>query len=531
MRSVIPSSDSSASSPFMLQRIDAFKRHVVPAVLAGVGVLAVSIPFIWGLPFLYRASATVMVEGQVSEAYVQSSVSGEIDKRLQSIKQEAFSRARLTELVERLNLYPAIRATAPMEVVLDRLEKDIKVNVLGDDQPNGKPGAIAFTITYLGRDPKTAADVTNALASFYVAQNDRMRSQQASRTSEVLKTQVDETKKRLDAQEARLKEFFSKHSGRLPQQIDSNLAALQRLNTQLELNADTQSKLMERRQTLQKQLADLDVAAATASPVVADPTDPSAKLSRARRELADLQAQYLDTYPDVRAKKAEIAQLERDAAFVTTPRPNPASALLSQKTALSNALKEADLQLESLTRDNKTLRDSMTGYEGRVESAPARAPEYNALAGDYASTREAYDALVKKYDQARLAESMEGGKGSEEFRVLDAAVPPPFAAGPNRLRLLIIAFLAGFAVGVLIVLLLDKLDTSFHTIDDLRGFTRVPVLVSIPLIVTPDERRRRRMQRMRLVTAAAAVMLILAAGTHHVARGNELLARALLALG
>ena len=63
-----------------------------------------------------------------------------------------------------------------------------------------------------------------------------------------------------------------------------------------------------------------------------------------------------------------------------------------------------------------------------------------------------------------------------------------------------------------------------ESLDELRAFTRVPVLVSIPRIVTAHEARRRR-RRARLATALALLTLtFLVAGTHLAGRGNATLA-------
>ncbi len=78
---------------------------------------------------------------------------------------------------------------------------------------------------------------------------------------------------------------------------------------------------------------------------------------------------------------------------------------------------------------------------------------------------------------------------------------------------------AGLAAGA--ALLAEQLDTSFDTLDDLREFSTVPVLVSIPRIVTDTDVRRRRW-RGHLAASAAIVGLILIVGmAYFVASGNE----------
>jgi hypothetical protein len=73
----------------------------------------------------------------------------------------------------------------------------------------------------------------------------------------------------------------------------------------------------------------------------------------------------------------------------------------------------------------------------------------------------------------------------------------------------------------------EMLDTSFHSADELREFTIIPVLVSVPRIVTEADRRRQR-RRFRLATAGAMVGLVLIAGaSYFIGHGNEWLVQML----
>ena len=92
--------------------------------------------------------------------------------------------------------------------------------------------------------------VTNTLASFYIEENLKARERQATGTTEFLKAQLAETKKRLDEQERRVSEFKRRYLGELPQQMQANLATLEALNAQLRLNSDNQVRAVERRQAL-----------------------------------------------------------------------------------------------------------------------------------------------------------------------------------------------------------------------------------------------------------------------------------------
>jgi hypothetical protein len=197
---------------------------------------------------------------------------------------------------------------------------------------------------------------------------------------------------------------------------------------------------------------------------------------------------------------------------------------------LKEALSEAQADIKVLKSEEGRLRDGIAAYQARVENVPRREQEFIELSRDYESTRELYQSLMKRYEEAQLAESMEQRQKGEQFRVIEPALPNPQPAAPNRVRLLLIAlaFSLGLAVGA--VLLAEHVDTSFHAVDDLRAFSAVPVLVSIPRIVTQAGLRRARW-RMRLAASGALIGLVMIVGIAYVvAHGNEQLV-ALLARG
>src|SRR5262249_49657108 len=124
----------SANEPSLaIRALDIFRRHRLIVVLVFGVVLASAASFALYLPDLYRASATVLVERSVPEAYVRS-VGGELESRLHVIKQEILSRTRLTELIEHFNLYPELRAKEPLDAVLDQMRRDIDIELTGPEQ-------------------------------------------------------------------------------------------------------------------------------------------------------------------------------------------------------------------------------------------------------------------------------------------------------------------------------------------------------------------------------------------------------------
>jgi hypothetical protein len=148
---------------------------------------------------------------------------------------------------------------------------------------------------------------------------------------------------------------------------------------------------------------------------------------------------------------------------------------------------------------------------------------------DYASAKENFDVLARKFDEARLAESVEAGHQGENFRILDAAVPPEGPSAPNRLRLLLMGLLLAMATMAGAVVLAEQFDTSFHNVDEVREFTGVPVIASIPHIGSGPQRGWAR-ATLSAASAVAAVALV-ATLSAYVAHGNDTLVRLLQRAG
>jgi protein tyrosine kinase modulator len=511
------------------------------AILAFVAPACAAISVIMFLPNVYRSTAIVLVDRQqVPEAFVRSTVTSALETRLHTISQEILSRSRLEALINRFDLYADLKKRVSLEEVIERLRSDTRLVLKSADvRGNEREATIAFTISYQGSNPGTVAAVTNTLAGFYIEENLKARERQAIGTAEFLKVQLGETKKRLDVQEAQVSAFKRLHLGELPQQMDANLATLERLHAQFRINSDSQTRAAERRQALSNQLAEAESLQASGGVPPGSPESRDARLAQMKQELSRLRTQFSERYPDVVQLAAEVAALERELAearsserkaeenSVAPPATPSTTPLTPYVLRLREALSEVESDLKVLKREEGRLRDGIATYQGRVEKVPRREQEFKELSRDYESTGQLYQTLMKRYEEAQLAESMEQRQKGEQFRVIEPALPNPLPAAPNRVRLLMMTLAFSLALAVGAVVLAEHIDTSFHSVDDLRAFSPVPVLVSIPRIVTQAGLRRAR-RRMRLAASVALIGLVMIVGIAYVvAHGNERLVAAL----
>lgn len=478
----------------------------VPAtVVAGVAT---------SLPSVYRSTATVLVERQqVPEAFVRSTVTGEVETRLQTISQEIFSRATLETIIDRYQLYSKLRRRLSPEKVVAHMRNDILLIKKSDSANPAGPKMVAFTIAWRGANPAQVADVTNTLAQLFIEENLRVRTRQASGTADFLRAQLEETTKALDVQEQRVSEYSRRHMGELPQQMTSNLAAIEQLSTQLRLSSDRQSLALARREALERQLADVETVPAPAPVAVAPntPDTPAQRLARLRQELRELRAQYTEKYPEVVRVRDEVAALQREMGEAAdAPTPIIPTVLPPDPVArrLRGALTEVDAEVKALKKDEQRLLGAIAQYQARLDNTPKREQEFLELSRNYQTTKDHYQSLLKRYQEAQLAEDMEQRRKGEQFRVLDAATPSGEPAAPNRLRLLLVGLAISLGLAAGAVALVEHLDTSFHSADELRASSELPVLLSIPPIVTGADGRA---LRLRTCLATAGMLLALLA--------------------
>jgi polysaccharide biosynthesis transport protein len=490
------------------------------ATLVAVTALTATASIVMFLPDVYRSTVSVLVESQqVPQDFVKSTVTSAAERRVQTITQSILSRERLDSLIKRFGLYENVRAGSSPEDLIQRMRSDISVDVKNQQQ-----GTIAFTISYSADDPDKAATVANTLASYFIEEDLRSRERQAGGTADFLRSQLDEIKKKLDAQEIEVSQFKETHLGELPEQREANLTTLERLNTELMLNSEKQIRTREQKAILDRQLHNADSSSSR-------PDAAAEKIARLSAELADLRRRYSDKYPDVVYLKEEIARLQRNITDPGQATGEAAGFPDPYVLQLQQSIKSAEAELRVLAAEEANVHKSIGVYQGRVENAPRREQQFQELSRDYSTTKEVYASLLKRYEEAKIAESMEVRQKGEQFRVLDAAIPMRTATAPRRGWLLFVSLAFGLGLGAATIFVSELLDHSFHSLDDLREFSRVPVLACIPQIVTNGDARAARLRFSRVMVSMAVALTGIIVSSYILSHENHELVAIVAKLG
>jgi uncharacterized protein involved in exopolysaccharide biosynthesis len=255
----------------------------------------------------------------------------------------------------------------------------------------------------------------------------------------------------------------------------------------LDETSDRQASLAERRDTLAKRLSAMEP--------TSGPTAAATTLATLKQELNDLLSRYKPSHPEVLRVQKEIKSVESQLVDAG-PVPEP------------GRIDDAAV---------RQVKESLAAAESRL------------LSSDYATARDRYLSLVKSYEQARLNQSLEQDQQGDQFAILDAAVAQDQPAGPNRIRILLAGMAVAIGAALGGILWAEHRDTSFHAVGDLREFTRVPILASIPHIATTQATRQHR-RRVALAAFSTPAVLVLVVGVSYlITRWAEPLILALVA--
>src|SRR5262249_30992731 len=142
--------------------------------------------------------------------------------------------------------------------------------------------------------------------------------------------------------------------------------------------------------------------------------------------------------------------------------------------------------LDSLIREKEGEQERLTGeiagYQRRIAAVPIRESELAELMRDYETLQKTYTSLLARREDSKTAADLERRQIGEQFRVLDPARAPEKPTSPNRPQLYAVGVVLGLAIGLGLTALLEYLDTSLKTEDDVVQALALPVLALIPLM-------------------------------------------------
>ncbi len=451
---------------------------VMACAAAGLGVALIQTP-------MYRAFATVELLGinqnflnqrEVDPHASSTDASGSdayISTEVELLKSEAL----LKRVVEKLGIanHPAppsgLRALLHLgpkagstDVIVGRALKNLRVEQVR--------GSNVLEITYNDPSPKTAAEFVNALVEEAVQTNMDDRWNLSSRVGTLLNKQVSLLRDRMEKAANEL-QAYSRESGLIYTGDKNNLSET-RLN-ELETNlAQAQNDRIQKES--QYNLA--KAADPETLPQVLD----NGPLREYTMRLADLNRQYADLLATRTPANAKVIQVKAQIDQLKTTIERERKNILSRISNEYNTAKQRENLLERAYRSQSSV----------VSDQSAKAVRYNTLKREVDTTRDLYEAMLKRVNDAEMVSAIR----ASDIRLVDAATAPSTPHSPNKPLYAGIGVFSGLLLGFTAVFVREQRNRTIQEpgfSSSLLNLTELGVIPSAkaqgPKLITGGKRR------------------------------------------
>ncbi len=501
-----------------------FLYFLIPVlVIAPIGVLTVML-----LPAKYTAKGTILVESQqIPTDLIRSTINAFAQERIQTIRQRVMTRNRLLQVADKYTVFPRTTRLSESERV-SLMRSRLKVSLITIDGRRRSPqdGTIAFTVSYTDQDPAKAYLVANEFMTLFLSEDVRTRTAGASNTTEFFEQEAAKLRAEVAAIEDRISKFKVVNADALPEHLNMHLDMLERTTRELNSAQRSIETLEEEKRFLETQL----VSGTRPENGLAQ------ELLRLEGELARLRATYHDRYPEIQAKRDEIASIKRqmapsadiqrlrnelrdaEAALYSSERVDPvdpdavaaaeldverARDALSEKIAgearkgstdisgvqMEGRLAVIENRIRMLNRSSEGLRAQIKNYEARIARTPAVERDLAGLTRDYENIFQEYQEVRAKQQDAQLAESLEENQQAEKFSILEPALRPDKPTSPDRAKLSILVIFASLAAGGGIAFLAEMLFSTVRGRNHIASLVDEHPIAVIPYIHGNEEKR------------------------------------------
>jgi capsular exopolysaccharide synthesis family protein len=361
-------------------------------------------------------------------------------------------------------------------------------------------------ISISSTEPAIAARASNKLADLFIAQDADRETQGAKKAYTELSESIEDLKSTIQQQETGLLQEMS--SSNLPlsgdkggelrattlassykmwsdsrdelSKIQATYSAAMEANGKGDLLSvvgenkaiqDARSENLKNQYDLEKRIQDIEK-----------------KIYEAKESREKLLTKYTEQYKDVVEVNAQIAELEKQKNRIErdTSEKLKAKGQMLEKNAEREVLASLRSQLNASTQREAKLRSEYARAEAAANIEGQAETKLTTLKRELETNRGLLDTYIQQQKQRELEIS---GSRPDNIRVSVQAETPIAPIGPQRNRNIFIAFLISLAAGIGLSFLMDYLDDSVKTSDDVGRNLGLPTLALIPHYNTTDKRK------------------------------------------
>jgi polysaccharide chain length determinant protein (PEP-CTERM system associated) len=486
-------------------------------------VSAIGWLLVYAMPEKYEAAARVYVDTRTPLRPLLQGVAADqdIESQLIMVRQALLGEPNLRRVAKQAGLLGESGTIESNKATISNMASQIAIDL--EPQPVRDPRLpnTMYRISYRDSDRETAIKIVEMLLNAFVKDTLGTKLESAENAEAFLGDQLSQYRKRLTDAENTLAEFKRRNIGMVPgaeggyfQRLDQEEANVQRVEAALRV---AQSRKTE----LGKQLRGESpfVPSSQASPSARGgaqaPADTASRIQETQAQLDGLLLRFTDKHPDVVATRQTLEELKtRQLEEMEAVRRGDPGVTAIAGVTTNPVYQNIQLQLHQTNVEIAALNGELGDYRANVASlrhalntAPEVEAEYTRLTRDYEVTQMQYNALLQRFEQARVSEDAQQ-TGIVEFQIVDPPTAPFQPVFPTRPHLLIAVLFLALLAGIGIVWLMRMLNPVFDNGRALEAAIGLPVIGVVSL--TWLEAYRAGLKKEYLRFAAATALLFAA---------------------
>ncbi|MFN0124012.1 MAG: hypothetical protein ACKV2V_26210 [Blastocatellia bacterium] len=467
------------------------------------------------LPDMYESRSLIIVDPpKVSEGVAPQTVNVDISARLSTIRQAVTSRSNLELLINKYDLYKVMRAQkTPMEGVVETMRDHIDVEIR-----NMGSGYNAFTIAFRDNNKEVVQAVCSELAAQFSDENMRRSRELAGNTLSHLDNELKNVKEQLDKIVSLRTKYIVDHPTVMPGQMQSIVGEMTSLSQQM-LAQQTQLGSLQSTVANYQQMLQLAQTQETEQPVVnSDQFSMAEGQLRTKRAevtstLENLKQVYTDKHPDVRAVQTQLEKINKELDDLDKKSQEKRDRVMAQKKK-NSTVDQVQLNIDSAKRELarrqgelEKMNAEYASLQAQLRSIPPLTAEMERIERDYGTLNKRHDEMLTRRQNADLGKRLIDDFNGETFKIQDPANLPEAPVSPQRSVLYPLSLILGLLSGLAVALAVEaRFLFTVRDARDVEHYTRLPLLVTVPEILTESEEQRRRV--LALATAVAVVVFL-----------------------
>ncbi|WP_417796297.1 GumC family protein [Terasakiella pusilla] len=322
--------------------------------------------------------------------------------------------------------------------------------------------SLVISVSFTSTNQKKAALIANTIADNYIVDQLEAKFDATRRASNWLNDRISGLRDKVQKDEAAVEAYRMALSNKIGGSVEMTSQQLQELNTQLILaraeRAEANARFRQV-QELMKTQGDLASAAEVlSSPLIHRLRDQEAVV---QRKVSELESRYGERHPQMIKAKAELRDLR--------------TSITSEVKKIAQSLKNEEIVARAR---EETLKENLAQLEGKQGVQNQASIKLNELEREAKASRLLYENFLNRFKETTEQQNLQ----QADSRVISKADVPLFPSFPKKGMMIGVGFVGSVFLSLFIVFLLERLDNSFRSSEQLEAYTGFSAIGMIPLV-------------------------------------------------